>query len=63
VTDDERGNVRVDLDIAADEDDPHALLTAWAEDGEKLAEIRVEAGYKLSSVSGRRWVAGGYREV
>ncbi len=63
VVDDAGAPVRVDLDVAADEDDPHALLSAWAADGEKLAEQRVEAGLKLSSVSARRWVAGGYREA
>ena len=63
VVDDAGAPVRVDLDVAADEDDPHALLSAWAADGEKLAEQRVEAGLKLTSVSARRWVAGGYREA
>lgn len=63
VADDTGAPVRVDLDIAADEDDPHGLLTAWAADGEKLGEQRVEAGFKLSSVSGRRWVASNYRDA
>ncbi len=63
VADDERGTVRVDLDIAADEDDPHALLTAWAEDGEKLAERRVAPNFKLTAASAGRWVAGGLGEV
>ena len=57
------GRVNVTLDIVPDEDDPHALLSARAADGEKLAEQRVEAGLKLTSVSARRWVAGGYREA
>lgn len=56
------GPVRVDLDIAADEDDPHAILTAWSDDGEKLAEQRVAAGYKLAVASANRWVSGGFGE-
>jgi hypothetical protein len=63
VQDDAGAAVRVDLDIAADEDDPHALLSAWAADGERLAEHRVEAGFKLNAASARRWVAGGFRDA
>jgi hypothetical protein len=63
VVDPEGASVRVDLDVAADEDDPHALLTAWDASGEKLAERRVMPNYKLASASATRWVAGGYGEV
>ncbi|MBL9106851.1 MAG: hypothetical protein JNL82_38405 [Myxococcales bacterium] len=59
VVDAEGMSVRVDLDIAADEDDPHALLTAWRWDGEKLAERRVEAGFKLNAASAASFVASG----
>lgn len=46
------GRVRVDLDIARDEDDPHALL-AWFDDatGAELGSKRVEASFKLTSAS------------
>lgn len=54
--------VRVDLDVAADEDDPHALLTAWRGD-EKLAERRVAPGFKLSAASAARWLRDGLGEV
>jgi hypothetical protein len=55
--------VRIDLDIAADEDDPHAMLTAWGPVGEKLAERRVTPEFKLSSKSADQWVASGFGAV
>lgn len=62
VFDDEGAAVRVDLDIAADEDDPHALLTAWSDADEKLAERRVAPNFKLSAASAQRWLASGFAE-
>ncbi len=62
VSDDAGTAVRVDLDIAADEDDPHALLTAW--DGpEKLGERRVAPNFKLTAAAAGKWVAGGYGDA
>lgn len=55
--------VRVDLDIATDEDDPHAMLTAWGPSGDKLAERRVEANFKLSNAIAGKWVAHGFSGV
>jgi hypothetical protein len=47
---DDRGRFRVDLDIARDEDDPHAILTAFDEaSGERLRSSRVSAGFKLTA--------------
>lgn len=63
VQDDAGSRVRVDLDIAADEDDPHAILSAWTDDGEQLAQRRVAPNFRLSSASASRWVSGGYGEV
>jgi hypothetical protein len=54
--------VRVDLDVVPDEDDPHALLSAWDESSEKTAQVRVMPNFKLTAESARRWVVGGYRE-
>ncbi len=54
--------VRVDLDIAPDEDDPHAMLTAWDESGECTARVRIAANWKLSPASALRWVEDGCRE-
>ena len=59
---DERGErVRVDLDIVPDEDDPHALLSAFDGAGESLAQVRVEPNWKLSARSAEAWVRGGMR--
>ncbi len=56
------GRVRVDLDIVPDDDDPHAVLSAWGEDGEVTARSRVSPGFKLTQTSAQRWVDGGYRD-
>ncbi len=63
VVDAEGTSVRIDLDVAADEDDPHAMLTAWGSVGEKLAERRVAPDFKLSSTSAGQWVARGFGAV
>jgi len=60
VVDAEGTSVRIDLDVSADEEDPHAMLTAWGPVGEKLAERRVAPDYKLSSTSAGQWVASGF---
>ena len=42
--------VRIDLDIVADEDDPHALATCFDDaTGARLSQRRVAAAFKLSS--------------
>lgn len=48
--------VRVDLDIVPDEDDPHAILTVFDEAGVAATRSRVDAGFKLSAESARRWL-------
>jgi hypothetical protein len=63
VADADGAPVRIDLDIAADEDDPHAVLTAWGPFGEKFAERRVAPDFKLSSASASQWVARGFGAV
>lgn len=58
---DERGRFRVDLDIAPDEDDPHAILAAFDEaSGAKLRSSRVSAGWKLTSSSALKFASTGY---
>ncbi len=63
IVDPSHGKVRVDLDVAADEDDPHAIISAWDASGVEIASQRVSAGYKLSAAKASQWVAGGCGEV
>ena len=52
--------VTVSLDIVPDEDHPHAVLTARADDGTLLGEMRVAPAFKLNRVSAVAWVEGGF---
>jgi len=54
------GRVTVKLDIVPEEDEPYAVLSAYDELGEKLAEIRVSPAYKLSVQRASDWAAGGF---
>ncbi|ALM82816.1 hypothetical protein [Bordetella sp. N] len=54
------GRVTVKLDIVPDEDEPYAVLSAYDESGDKLAEIRVPPNYKLSVQRASDWAAGGF---
>jgi hypothetical protein len=63
VTDAAGARVRVDLDIVPDEDDPHALLSAFDAAGERLEQVRVEANWRLSAKSAEAWVRGGLRPI
>ena len=56
------GRISVTLDIVADEDDPHALLAATDAAGERLAEWRVGAGFRLNAASARAWIDDGLRK-
>jgi hypothetical protein len=57
----EQGELKVTLDIVPDEDHPYALLTAVDEMGERLAQVRVEAGFKLSPASAYGWIENDFR--
>jgi hypothetical protein len=58
---DDRGRFRVDLDIARDEDDPHAILAAFDEaTGERVRSSRVGAGFKLTAASAMRFALNGH---
>jgi len=59
VTDPAGARVRVDLDVVPDEDDPHAILAVHDAAGEVVSRTRVEASFKLSGESARRWLEGG----
>jgi hypothetical protein len=56
----EPGRLRVTLDIVPDDDEPHALLAAWDEVGERLAQVRVRPDFKLSQASASDWVEAGF---
>ena len=54
------GRVLVKLDVVADEDDPHALLSAQDAEGRELASLRVAAAFRLNARSAQAWVEQGY---
>ncbi|MFY2605237.1 hypothetical protein [Achromobacter ruhlandii] len=54
------GRVTVKLDIVPDEDKPYAVLSAYDESGEQLAEIHVAPTYKLSVQRASEWARGGF---
>ena len=56
------GRVTVLLDIVPDDDNPYATLSAQDEGGDTLAELRVEAGYKLSRNTAQAWVDAGFEK-
>lgn len=62
VVDAAAGRLTVTLDIVPDEDDPHALLGAADALGESLAQVRVSAGFRLTSASAGAWIADGFRK-
>jgi hypothetical protein len=50
---------RVDLDIVPDEDDPHAIVTVFDDDGEVLSRSRVAPSFQLTAKSAQRWIDEG----
>ena len=52
--------LKVTLDIVPDDDEPYALLTAIDEAGERLAQVKVAATFKLSPSSAADWVAADF---
>ncbi len=60
ITDDQDRRIRVDFDIAPDEDDPHAILAAFDEaSAEPIAHCRVSPMFKLTEASAQRFVRTG----
>ena len=52
VSADDGRRIRVDIDLVADDDDPHALATCTDEgSGERLSRRRIPPGFKLSNSS------------
>ena len=56
----EAQRLRVTLDIVADEDDPHALLTVFDAAAERLAQVRVRADWRLNQASALAWIEAGF---
>jgi len=56
------GRVLVTLDIVPDEFDPHALLAAQDEFGERLAQVKVRPDFKLTLAGATAWVEADYRK-
>lgn len=57
---DDGQRVRVDLDIAQDDDDPHAIIASFDESsGEELRSARVMPNFKLTATSAKRFVQTG----
>ena len=56
------GRVTVNLDIVPDEDNPYAMLSAYDEGGDLLAEHRIEASFKLNRSSAERWATSNFEK-
>jgi hypothetical protein len=55
------GELKITLDIVPDEDNPYALLSAIDDMGERVAQVRVDPGFKLSPSSAQTWIENGFR--
>lgn len=56
------GRVTVNLDIVPDEDNPYAMLTAYDEGGDLIAEHRTAASFKLNRASAERWAGSNFEK-
>ena len=50
------GELKVTLDIIPDDEHPYALLSAFDETGERIAQVKVAPNVKLSPSSASDWV-------
>jgi hypothetical protein len=55
------GELKVTLDIVPDEDNPYALLSAFDDMGERVAQVRVRPDFKLSPASAQTWIENDFR--
>ena len=53
----------VTLDVVPDEYEPHALLAAVDDGGERVAQERVLPDFKLTSASAQAWIEAGFRHA
>jgi hypothetical protein len=56
------GRITVLLDIVPDDDNPYATLSAQDEGGDTLAEMRVDAGFKVNRNTAQAWVDAGFEK-
>ena len=56
-----QGELKITLDIVPDDEHPYALLSAIDEMGERIAQVRVAASYKLTPSGAADWAEGGFR--
>ena len=54
-------DIKVMLDIVPDDEHPYALLSAFDEDGERIAQVRTAASFKLTPGSAVAWIENDYR--
>jgi len=59
----EDGAVVVMLDIVPDEEHPYALLSARDAWDNKLAEVRVPPGFRLTRAGAAAWLEGGFEST
>jgi hypothetical protein len=52
--------LKITLEIVPAEDDPYAWLRAHDAGGERLAEVKVPAGFRLSQSAAEAWVDNGF---
>ena len=57
----EGAELKVTLDIVPDDEHPYALLAAFDGDGERIAQVRVPANFKLSPMSASAWAENAFR--
>ncbi|MDL2357082.1 MAG: hypothetical protein QFF03_17650 [Pseudomonadota bacterium] len=55
------GELKITLDIVPDDEHPYALLSAFDQMGERIAQARVAASFKLSPASAAEWVEKDFR--
>ena len=58
----EGAEIKVTLDIIPDDEHPYALLTAIDEAGERIAQVRTSAAFKLSPSTAVAWVENDFRK-
>lgn len=57
------GRIRVALDIVADEDNPHAILSAFDDTGAALASMQVAANFKFNHDVASAWVHANFPKI